>query len=588
MKLAVIGNCAYQALIDDCARIKWLCWPRFDSSFVFGELLDERYGGEFSIAPADQEFTSAQAYLPLTNILRTEITSASGRFEVLDWAPRFKQYERMYKPTSLFRRVRPLDGKPMIRVRCRPVYDYGATVPIHYTSSNHIGWTLADAQLRLTTNAPLTYVSEGRPFALATDTYLALTWGRPLDADLLETAETYLARTRRYWKTWSQHANLPARYQDEVMRSALILKLHQFEDTGAITAATTTSLPEYPGSGRTWDYRYCWLRDSYFTLRALVQLGQFEEMDRFISYLINIASNYPERLQPVYAINGQAQLEERTLDHLAGYLDNGPVRAGNMAFEQQQHDVYGEMLAAIAPVFTDIRFRDRADAWHTDVLSQLLSHIEQHIESPDAGLWEKRQAPALHTFSLLMHWAGATAAQHVGLAQRSTELEDRGRELAERARELIESRCWRPKLGYYADTVDSAHTDASLFLMVNLGYLPGDSANAASHVDGLAKALSANDHLLYRYLHHDGIGDTHATFTVCGFWYAEALARIGRTDDAERVFTQLLSYANHAGLLSEDIDPQTGRLWGNIPQTYSHVGIINTAFALSPLSSPIL
>jgi GH15 family glucan-1,4-alpha-glucosidase len=246
------------------------------------------------------------------------------------------------------------------------------------------------------------------------------------------------------------------------------------------------------------------------------------------------------------------------------------------------------MLAAIAPLFTDIRFSDRADVWHTDVLHQLLSQVDANLESPDAGLWEKRQAPAVHTFSVLMHWAGATAAQHVGDALRDDELANRGKDLASRARGLIETRCWRAELGYFADTVDSNHPDASLLLMVNLGFIAPDSERARSHVENLATALSANDHLLFRYLHDDGIGETHATFTVCGFWYAEALARIGRRADAERVFTSLLRHANHVGLLSEDIDPRTGQMWGNLPQTYSHVGVINTAFALSQSSPRLL
>jgi GH15 family glucan-1,4-alpha-glucosidase len=586
VKHALIGNCSYQALIDDRARVQWLCWPRFDSSFVFGSLLDDD-AGEFSVSPPEEQFTSTQDYVPRTNILRTVFNSESGGFEVTDFAPRFLQFERSFKPTMLVRRVRPLSGTPLVRIRCNPVYDYGETKPSTYTASNHIGWSLSDAQLRLTTNAPLTYVREGRPFALDKDIFLVLTWGLPLEAPLVETCQAFLSRTQRYWETWVKHANIPDRFQDEVIRSALALKLHQYEDTGAITAAATTSIPEYPGSGRTWDYRFCWLRDSCFTLGALRRLGHFEEMERFVGYLTNIAAT-DERLQPVYGISGESVLTERTLDHLAGFGGEGPVRAGNQAYEQEQHDVYGEMLASIAPMFSDVRFRDHAGKTTTTLLDRLLESIDEHMEAPDAGLWEKRQAPVLHTFSLLMHWVGATAALRAGERGGNPLLAARARKLAARARSIIEDRCWRESLGRFADSPSGDNADASLLLLVNTGFLDDDLDKAARHIHALHKRLSANDALLYRYRHDDGLGDTHATFTVCGFWYAEALARVGEAERAEEVFRTLLGHANHVGLLSEDIDPDSGQLWGNFPQTYSHVGVINTAFALSSITMPMV
>jgi GH15 family glucan-1,4-alpha-glucosidase len=418
--------------------------------------------------------------------------------------------------------------------------------------------------------------------------YLVLTWGKPLEAPLAETCESFLAQTRRYWTTWVKHASLPERFQEPVIRSALTLKLHQFEDTGAITAATTTSIPEHPGSGRTWDYRYCWLRDSCFTLGALRRLGHFEEMERFITYLHSIGESAGDRLQPVYGINGQNVLTESVLDHLRGYRGEGPVRVGNHAYAQTQHDVYGEMIAALAPLFLDVRFRDHADSRSIKLLHTLLRAIETHIEAPDAGLWEKRHDHRLHTFSLLMHWLGASTASRVGARCGDSTLAEQGHMLAERARAIIEKRTWRPELGCYSDVTEGDTVDASLMLMVNLGYVPPGHPHAESHVLHLASQLSANDHLLHRYRHHDGIGDTHATFTMCGLWHAEALARLGRVREAEQVFTSILGYANHVGLLSEDIDPATGEQWGNFPQTYSHVGLINAAFAISPMSGPIL
>lgn len=584
---ALIGNCAYQALIDRRGRVKWLCWPRFDSSFVFGELVDEERGGEYWIAPREDDYVTEQYYVPNTNVLRTVFRSASGEFEVTDFAPRFSQYERYFKPTMLIRRIRPLSGKPSVRVCVRPVSDYGRHHPTHYTASNHIGWRIPNVQLRLTTDVPLSYIQESRPFVLEQTRYLALTWGQPLEAGLAETCEMFLRRTIDYWRRWVKHGVLPDRYQEQVMRSALTLKLHQFEDTGAITAATTTSIPEHPGSGRNWDYRYCWLRDACFTLGALHRIGQFEEMEQFVSYLLNIAEASPERLQPVYGISGESQLTEVKIEELKGYRGHGPVRIGNLAYAQQQHDVYGEMIAAIAPVFLDLRLRELAGGHSPDLLYRLLQRVEDTMEQPDVGLWEKRKQARVHTFTLLMHYAGARAAARIGERRGEQRLTERARVLQDRARALIDT-AWRPELGLFADAPDTEHADASLFMMVNTGYLHRDDPRAVQHVTALADRLRAHDHLLYRYQHDDGIGDTKATFTVCGFWYAEALARLGLTEQAERVFEDLIGHANHVGLLSEDIDPDTGELWGNFPQTYSHVGLINAAFAISPVTGSIL
>ncbi|HET6611705.1 MAG TPA: glycoside hydrolase family 15 protein, partial [Kofleriaceae bacterium] len=363
-------------------------------------------------------------------------------------------------------------------------------------------------------------------------------------------------------------------------------------------------------SGRNWDYRYCWLRDSAFTLGALRRLGQFEEMQHFINYLGNIASGGEGRLQPVYSISGERKLEEKILKDLPGYNGNGPVRIGNDAYLQAQNDVFGEMLASIAPLFLDVRFDDHARAWSTGLFHKLIDSVEQSFDLPDASLWEKRQEPKVHTFTLLMNWAGARAAANVGRRTRDDALATRGEALCRRAQALIDA-TWREKLGFYADSPDSMDADASLFMLVNLGFLTPDNPHAERHIVNLARRLAAHppasatapagaanglpsgvtngrDYLLYRYLHDDGIGATHATFTVCGFWYAEALARVGKVDEARRVFNGLMSHANHVGLLSEDIDPVSGALWGNFPQTYSHVGIINAAFAISPAHSPLI
>ncbi len=581
--LALIGNCGYQALVDTRGNVVWLCWPRFDSPFVFGDLLDDERGGVFSIQPAGS-FTSRAAYEEHSNVLRTTFEADDGAFELVDFAPRFFEHERSFKPRMLVRRVRVLRGAPSIRIRCVPSADYGREHPEPTLGSNHMQWRIGADELRLTTDAPIDYVAHDRSFVLDRDVDCVLTWGAPLEAPLRETCDRFLRRTQQYWERWVKHCVLPSEFQEEVIRSALALKLHQYEDTGAITAAATTSLPEHPGSGRNWDYRFCWIRDSAFTVGALRRLGQFEEMEGFVTYLRNLVARSDGAVQPVYGLGGEDELEEKVLEHLKGNDGAGMVRVGNAAYEQVQHDVYGEMLAALAPAYLDTRFRKVPGL---PLVHQLADVLESVLEAPDVGLWEKRDAPRLHTFTLLLHWVGAKICEEIARVHADPRLEAQAAKLGKRASELIEQ-AWRPELGYFADAVDSDEPDASLLMMVNLGYLGPDDPRANRHVDGIADALRAGPHLLYRYKHDDGLGDTVAAFTVCGFWHAEALAKLGRTEDAHAVFAGLLSHANAFGLLSEDVDPSTGALWGNFPQTYSHVGIINTAFALSEVMGPAL
>lgn len=582
MKLALIGNCAYQALIDDQARVVWLCWPRFDSSFVFGHLLDDTSGGEFTFVPNSKVLDVQQAYLPNTNMLRTVFTCEDGSFEVTDFAPRFWQYERMYRPTMLVRRIRPLSGSPQIRALLTPRYDYGLQVPLATAASNHLQWQINGVALRLTCNVPLTYIQEQRPFPVDRTMDFVLTWGPPLEAPLEETVESFLERTKRYWRTWVKHMNLPGAFQSETIRSALALKLHQYDDTGAITAATTTSLPEEHEAGRNWDYRLCWLRDSYFTLLAMRRIGHFEELERFVGFLKNLVASHPNRLQPVFAISGEDKLTEVELPHLRGYQGNGPVRAGNAAYLQVQNDVYGEMMGALAPLILDIRFLydEKAMAEAVALMRSLLKRIEHTMTEPDAGLWEYRGTARVHTFSLLMHWVGARIGRRVARRIGDEALEHYSTQLMDTARSLIETHCYDAELGYYVDSTTSKNPDASLFMMVNLGYFGSDLERARTHVHALARELRQPNGLVQRYRHEDDFGASKSTFTVCGFWYAEALARIGEKTEARSVCETIINYANHVGLFSEDLDPVTGEQLGNFPQTYSHVGLINTAFAI--------
>src|SRR5918995_5396600 len=471
--LGIIGNCAYSALVRD-GSVEWMCWPRPDSSFVFGSLLDRENGGVFAIEGVDAE-TVTQEYVENTNVLRTVFSGPHGEFELYDFAPRFLLYDRYYKPPMLVRVLRPISGEPRAVVRCRPVYDYGLLEPTAWAASNHVEYRGFPAPMRLTTNVPLAYIEDERPFLLERDRHLVLTWGQPLEAGLEDTAERFLERTLDYWRRWVKGTRVPRDYQAEVIRSALALKLHQYEDTGALLAATTTSLPEYPGSGRTWDYRYCWLRDAYFTLNALERLGHSEEMESFLEYLRNIAEERPGLLQPAYRINGDSDAEERVLDHLSGYNGDGPVRIGNQAFEHVQNDVYGEMVLGVSRLFLDARFVGEVPrSTAVDLIQGLVNQMDARLEEPDAGLWEFRGKTRLHGFSVLMHWAGSRRAGEVADALEAPELAAHARSLEARAREVLETKCWNEEVGALTQVAGEPQVDAAMLLAVHLGYFEPD------------------------------------------------------------------------------------------------------------------
>jgi len=574
----VIGNCAYMAHITDQGEIVWLCLPRFDSSFIFGKLLDQEKGGGFSIQPAGK-FTSKQYYYENTNILVTEFKSKTGEFRLTDWAPRFFNFERYYKPLMLFRKAEIISGNPEIIVQCDPRGDYGKLVPETQLGSNHIRYSNLGAEVRLTSNAPLNYILEQKSFALTETSYFVLSYGAPLEAPLETVAEELLHKTIIYWRRWVKYSTICNFSQKEVIRSALLLKLHQYQDTGAIIASSTTSLPEHDGSGRNWDYRYCWIRDTYYTLAALRNIGQGGELEKYSHYIHNVAINEDGRYSPVYSILGDSHFDEKIFN-LAGYLGNTPVRIGNQAKEHVQNDVYGQILVSLLPLYIDHRFVDNRNQNSIALINQLLDLIDATMYEPDAGLWEFRNLSQLHCYTFLFHWAGSAAAQKIGEKLNNVELSTRATALKLKAAEQIE-RCYDPELKAYTQAIGSKNLDASLLQLITMNYLDPESQKAKDHLIALADELKEGESLFYRYKQQDDFGKPKTTFLICAYWYVEALACVGRVKEAESVFKKLLDYSNHLGLLSEDVEPATGSQWGNFPQTYSHVGLMNAAFRIA-------
>ncbi|MBL7719720.1 MAG: glycoside hydrolase family 15 protein [Flavipsychrobacter sp.] len=574
----IIGNCAFIAHVHKNTNIAWLCWPRFDSSFIFGGLLDEEKGGHFSILP-EGEFTSTQQYIENTNILETIVDAPDGKYKVTDYAPRFQLYERFFKPLMLIRKVEPISGHPRVKVCCKPIGDYGANQLQAVQGSNHIEFFGLKKPLRLTTNVSLNYIMDERYMVLNEPKYLVLTYGLPLEAPIVSTAEDFLVRTTAYWRQWIKKIGIENMYQAEVIRSSLALKIHQYEDTGAIIAASTTSLPEYDGSGRNWDYRFCWLRDAYYILNAFNNIGHFEEADQYFHFIANVAMKEDGRYHPLYTVTGSADFEEKILD-LKGYKGNQPVRIGNQAVEHIQNDTYGQVMLSLLPLYTDKRFiveeRQDSSLW----IYSILNKIEKAIDEPDAGIWEFRTIAQYHCYTNLFQWAGCRAAIKVAKHIGDEHLLQKARALMERATEKIEA-CYDEERKVYTQAIGVPHLDASTLQLIMMHYLDPNSQRARDHLAGLEAELLTEDGLFYRYLHKDDFGKPQTTFLVTAFWYVEALACVGRTEEAMMRFASLMKYTNHLGLLSEDVDAKDGSQWGNFPQAYSHVGLMNAAYRIS-------
>ena len=576
--LGIIGNCAYLALIDDKANVKWLCWPKFDSSFIFGGLLDDEKGGEFSVKPVSENFSTKQYYIENTNVLCTEFESGGEKFRVTDFAPRFFQYERYYKPLMLVRKIEPLSGTPLIKVGCKPVGEYGSIQPETFMGSNHIMYLGLEQQIRLTSNIPLNYVMENDYFVLNEPKYLVITYGIPLEAPLVDTAEDFLRKTVKYWRDWVTTTSIGRFYQGRIIRSALVLKIHQYEDTGAIIAAATTSLPEFPNSTRNWDYRYCWMRDTYYILTAFNNIGHFEEMKNYFNYIENVSKSEEDRFQPLYKIHGTKNIDERIVD-LNGYLGNKPVRIGNAAYTHIQNDVYGQVLVSLLPLYNDKRFIASEKIFSPRLVEHCLQKIEDTMNEPDAGLWEFRNKAQLHCYTFLFHWAGSSAAEQIAMFFKDEKIAKKAKALKKEAANRIEA-CYDKKNQVYTQAAGTKNLDASCLQLITMNYLDPASERAKVHLEHMEKELKSKDGLFYRYKHEDDFGAPESTFLICAYWYVEALACAGRIDDAIETFEKLTKYSNHLGLLSEDVDSSNGSQWGNFPQAYSHVGQVNAAYRI--------
>ncbi len=585
LDLALIGNGQIGALINKAAEIVWCCLPSFDGDPAFCSLLnahaEEEGHGYCSVELLDCS-TISQHYIDNTAVLVTRMTDhQDSEIEIFDFAPRFRQYGRIFSPLMLIREIKLIRGTPRIRLRVRPAYDYGKCLCDTTRGSHHIRYVGSDWVLRLTTDMSLTAIKEELPFFL--DRKITLIFGadETISESVSDLARRFRCETLSYWQDWVRDLGIPFEWQDEVIRAAITLKLNAFEDTGAIIAAMTTSIPEAAGTTRNWDYRYCWLRDSYFVVNALNRLGTTHTMEKYLAYLINlVAGGSGSAIQPVYGIDGKVRLVESIVESLPGYRGIGPVRVGNQAYQQVQHDVYGSAILAVAHVFFDQRLVRRGDNALFRRLEPLGETAVLVYDQPDAGLWELRGALRVHTFSSVMCWAAcdrlAKIATRLGVSERASYW----RNHADRIHAVICKYAWNHERQAFVASFGGDSLDASMLLLHDIGFLTADDPRFASTVSAIEDDLKRGDYI-YRYLEADDFGVPENAFLVCTFWYIYALVALDRNIEARELFERLLSCRNSHGLFAEHIDPRTGEQWGNFVQTYSMVGLINCAIRLS-------
>ncbi len=583
LELWPIGNCHVSALIDSSGRFAWACVPRVDGDPVFSSLVggDDAETGFWDIALEGCVRTS-QNYIRNTAVVVTVHEDDAGNaIEVTDFCPYLTDSGRSFRPVAFARIVRPVKGSPRIRVRLRAAHHWGLPIAAEVGGTNHLRYVGTAMTLRLTTDGPVGMIAEERMFRLERPLHFYLGPDASFTGDVGYTVGDMLQRTITEWQHWVRGLAIPLEWQEAVIRAAITLRLCQHAETGAIVAALTTSIPEHAGSQRNWDYRYCWIRDAYYTVQALNRLGALDVLEGYLSYLRNIVDDASGgHIQPLYGVLGEARLEEGVAPHLPGYRGMGPVRIGNQAYEQIQHDAYGQIVLSSAQAFFDQRLLRPSGQEDFEALERVGERAWENHDKADAGLWELRTRQSVHTYSSAMCWAAcdrlANVATILQLPERAKLWEERARIIRE---DILQS-SWRSDTKRFSATFSGDDLDASLLQLLDLRFITPDDARFRQTLAAVEEGLRRGSHML-RYAIEDDFGLPQTAFNVCTFWLIEALHLTGRSEEARALFEEMLLRRTRSGLLSEDIDPQTGELWGNFPQTYSLVGIINCAVMLS-------
>jgi alpha,alpha-trehalase len=583
LNYAVIGNCRSAALISELGSIDWFCLPDFDSPSVFASILDDKKGGFFRFVVGDN-YSITQEYLLNTNILRTLFASDEGSFEVIDFMPRYKISENDYfNPAEIYRYIILLSGTPKFSVAYFPKLNYARDEVAHITEEDHI----RTYSVQWPTDCIYLYSSlhhddilQGKVITLNRNQFMLLSYNQKLVYINLERVNLEYQRTKVYWLNWINRSKHFQQYDSEIARSLLVLKTMSYEPTGAILAALTTSIPETIGEVRNWDYRFCWLRDASMSMNTLFKMGHYNAAQRFLSYIMRILKSKHDTFQIMYGIRGERDLTESVLPHLAGYENSRPVRIGNAAYTQRQNDVFGYLINIIYQYYTYFpgTLDEIEDMW--EIVRNIIRTVTTQWEQPDKGIWEIRNHEKHFVFSKVMCWVALDRATKIAVLLNRTYYADTWQGIATDIKNDIIKNGWNEELQTFTQDYDSTDLDASLLLMEEYDFIDAGDPKFKSTVLAVKNELFYNG-LMYRYTNHDGYGKPLSSFTICTFWLIQAMFKTGMTDEANKIFEDLLGCGNHVGLFSEDIDFKTKRLLGNFPQAYSHLALINTATLFS-------
>ena len=576
----IIGNCRTCALVKSNAAIEWLCLPRFDSPSVFGRLLDPK-AGRCVIQPLGRHEVK-QYYVHNTAILKTHFSNPEGAFSIVDFFPKFT--EKPKPPNHLIRCVKLEKGKPIMRIMYEPRPDYSRGDVRILEQDGQLVAKHAKQNIYLRTSLPLKQVSNVT-FPLENDFFMVIS-DEPIPAMTKDDINTVLRKTATYWEYFVKQTTTPMKYREQVVRSAITLKLLQYAPTGAFVAAPTTSLPEISGGVRNWDYRYCWLRDAAFTVNAFTGMSKFEETAGFMNFLETICQWCTKQqgtphMQIMYGIDGRHKLPEQILDHLQGFRNSKPVRIGNAAYEQQQLDVAGEVLEALSFFYARYQYADRLPDTVWNLILMLVKQIQDTWQKKDNGLWEFRNIKEHFTHSKLMCWMGMKSAIDLARAFDKQAPFTEWKQLRDAIKEEILAKAWNEKKQAFTMYYESDALDASVLLMPLLGFIDANDPRMKSTIKAIEKELRDGCCFVFRYKKVDDFGQPVNSFTLCSFWLVQALHMMGEQDLAKEIFEHLLTHTNHLGLYSEGLNPRTGELTGNFPQAFTHVAVVNTAGMLA-------
>ncbi|TXD84819.1 glycoside hydrolase family 15 protein [Subsaximicrobium wynnwilliamsii] len=586
LNYGIIGNCKSAALISKHGSLDWCCLPEFDSSSVFAKLLDEKIGGSFGVIVAD-DYEISQTYITDTCILKTRFASEANIFEILDFMPRYKKENgEYYAPPEVIRYFKLIKGQPKFKINYDPKLEYAVGKTSTYVKTHFIV-SLTDKgrydTLFLYTDFDKEAVVNGEELTLKADGFFRFGYNEKLFEPSISIMNLELERTKVYWLNWMQRTPSYKNYNAEISRSALTLKLLSYEKTGAVLAAATTSLPETIGEVRNWDYRFCWIRDASMVIKVVSQLGHKRMAKRYLKFIVDLIPHKDEKLQIMYGINGEKKLTEKKLDHLSGYMNSKPVRIGNAAYSQRQNDIYGILMDVIHQqlVKFEMDVENGEELW--TITKGIVWVVDKHWQEADKGIWEFRTEDRHFTFSKVLCWVAVDRAIKVAKILGKTHKLEKWQPLEAEIKKDILDKAWNEDVQSFTQSYGSTDLDASTLLMEPYGFIDAKDPKYMYTVKAIEKELS-NDGLLYRYKNKDDFGLPSSSFTICTFWFINSLYKIGETQKAKKLFDQLLSYSNHLGLFSEDIDFETKRLLGNFPQAYSHLALIETAINLSNIT----